>query len=72
MAYLTLSGKLKYMLTFGGMYIILGRKYLGHPYELIRILGETSFPLSVGRIEYPIVFFVGRNIEFVKFILWHS
>ena len=53
-----------YIFLLDGVMLSLSIKYIGHPTELLRILGDVPFPLPLGNFEDLIIFFIGGKGEF--------
>ena len=53
------------ILLFYGVYLILEIKYIGHPDELLRIIGGAYFPLPIGFVEEINFSCIGRKCELV-------
>ena len=54
---------------FDGVYTSMVIKYLGHTYELIRVLGEAPFPIPFGWVEYPIISCIGLKSDLVTSLM---
>ena len=60
------------ILVFDNMSLSMSRNDIGHTDKLLRILGEAPLPLSIGRVEGPIISCIGGKGGIVVFLFWYS
>ena len=57
--------QLESIIVFGGVYLILGRKFHGSIDGIIRIIGWTPLPISLGNIEDTIIYRIEGKVKLV-------
>ena len=60
------------ILVFDNVSLSMSRNGIGNTDKLLRILGEAPLPLSIGRVEEPIISCIGGKGDIIIFLFWYS
>ena len=59
------------IIDFDNVSLIMSRNDIGHTDKILRIFGEAPLPLSIGRVEGPIIFCISDKDEIVMHLFWY-